>query len=181
LYGKNNVIFVAVFVKPAFKLISTILLLVLTLAPVIYPFALQLHQRSIQHRMKERLEDGMLHTITLAKTELRWVKPGKEIVLGENMFDIKTITDQGNGILLITGIYDYEETIVVGAMQKKQHDDNTNGNKQLVQVFQLMQALPDEEPGEGLTPPLLSSSWHCVHEDALPSPFKNILTPPPQA
>ena len=166
--------------KPGLKLISTILLLVLVMEPVIYPFALQMRQRSIQHKMKERLEDGMLHSITLAKSELRWVKPGKEIVLGENMFDIKTMIDQGNGILLITGIYDYEETAVVGHMKKKQQDDNTNGNKQLIQVFLLMQALPEDELGEGLTPLLISSNRHCVDEDALPSPFKNILTPPPQ-
>jgi len=123
----------------------------------------------------------MLHTIIIAKTDLRWVKPGKEIVLGENMFDIKTMIDQGDGTLLVTGIYDFEETLLLGHMKKSQNDDNANSNKQLVLLFQLMQALPGDEPEQDIPVQLISRNRYCVDVDALLCPFKNILTPPPRA
>lgn len=167
--------------KPILKLISTILLLVLVLEPVISPFVLQLHQLSVQHKMKERLEEEMLHTIIIAKTDLRWVKPGKEIVLGENMFDIKTMTDRGNGTLLITGIYDFEETLLVDHIKKSQQDDTANSNKQLVLLFHLIQALPGDEPEQAIPVQFISRNRYCTGEDALVSPFRNILTPPPRA
>jgi hypothetical protein len=179
-YEKNNAIFVPDFVNQGLKKISTILLLALTFAPAICPFVLQSQQRSIQHKMKERLEEDMLHTVTMAKAEMHWVKPGKEILLGGEMFDVKDITEQGNGIVVVTGLYDFEETLLVGQMKKKQQDDNTNGNKQLGQAFQLLQAMPEDLLGDSLTPQLISCSWSSLKDDDLSSPFKNILTPPPQ-
>lgn len=122
----------------------------------------------------------MLHTVTLAKAELRWVKPGKEILLEGEMFDIKNITEQGNGLVVVTGLYDFEETLLVGQMQKKQQDDNTKGNKQLGQAFQLIQAMPEDLLGEGFPSQLISCNGACLKDDDLSSPFKNILTPPPQ-
>ena len=167
--------------KPVLKLISTILLLVLVLEPVISPIVLQLHQLSVQHKMKERLEEEMLHTIIIAKTDLRWVKPGKEIILGENMFDIKTMTDLGNGTLRIAGIYDFEETLLLGQMKKSQQDDTANSNTQLVLLFHLMQALPGDQPEQDIPVQLISLNRYYTGEDALLFPFKNILTPPPRS
>lgn len=166
-------------VRPVAKLISTILLLVLTAVPVIYLFVFQAHQRSIRHQMEERLEDGMLHTMTIPKNELRWVKPGKEIIVGENMFDIKSITDQGNGILLVTGIYDYEESSLVLHMKKSQEEENSKGNK-LVQLIQLMVTIPEPDPNDNLFLSQINNDWSHKYTPGLSSPFTNILTPPPQ-
>jgi hypothetical protein len=167
-------------VRPVVKLISTILLLVLTAVPVTYLFVFQAHQHSIRQRMEERLENEMLHTLVIPKNELRWVKPGKEIILGENMFDIKTMTDQGNGMLLVTGIYDYEETSLVLQMNKSQDQENSKGNK-LVQLVQLMVTIPAPDPNEHFFFSRSLNDWSQKNTPGLSSSFKNILTPPPQA
>ena len=163
----------------AAKLISTILLLVLTTVPVSYLFIFHAHQRRIRHEMKDRLEHEMLHTVTIPKSELRWVKPGKEIALGENLFDIKTLTELHNGMVRLTGIYDFEETFVVKQMKKTQDDDAAKGNK-LMQIMQLLQSSPGTIYDEVYCYGQSLSEWFIINDARLSSPFRSILTPPPQ-
>lgn len=59
--------------------------------------------------MKEKLETGFLHTITLNEKDIVWVKKNKEIRIGNSLFDIKSIIKVKNKIL-VTGLYDHEES-----------------------------------------------------------------------
>lgn len=163
------------------KKIITGLLLAIVLAPLSYHFIFQAKQQSIQHRMKEQLEEKMLHSLVLSKDDLHWVKPGKEIVVEDKMFDIKTIEYRENNTVFITGLFDHEETLLVRQMKKDLEEENTTNNRQLVQIFQLMQALPDAQPEQQDSPGLLVAQQHFFNEALLPSPYKMILTPPPQS
>jgi len=150
-------------------------------APVIFPFLLQSRQRSIQHQMKERLEESILHTITVAEHDLRWVKEGKEIALGNKLFDVKTIASGSNGNFILTGLFDDEETMLLNQMKKKQQEEESNGNKQLTQLFHLLQVLPDNWQVDGLTLLPAADVQPVTDICILPSPVQNIPTPPPQA
>ncbi len=121
----------------------------------------------------------MLHTVLIPKNELRWVKPGKEIIVDEKMFDVKSITETDNGFYRVTGLYDYEETSLKGLMKKRKQDADENGNKQLVQLLQLMQTTVDETSVCAAADSFIKI-FPFLSPGILPSPFTSILTPPPQ-
>ena len=163
------------------KKLITLLLLAVMLAPLTYNFFFQANQQHIQHRMKKQLEENRLHHLVLSKHDLHWVKPGREILVEDKMFDIKTIEYRENNTVFITGLFDHEETLLVRQMQKDFEKENSRNNRQLVQFFQLLQALPDAQPDQYQIPELLLSHRYFFNPTLLPSPYKLILTPPPQS
>lgn len=161
--------------------IATLFLLVLALAPVFYSLQFNIRQQNIRRRMKEQLEEKMLHTVLLNTRDIKWVRPGKEIMMNDRMFDVKSIAYNPDGSVTVTGLFDEEETVLVQQLQKQQEDNNTQGNQQLVKLFQQFLTLP-EEAREGTD--IVVRAGKPLFPDphaALASTFKDILTPPPQA
>lgn len=167
--------------NPLLKKITTFLLLAMLLAPLSYTYIFQAKQANVQRKMKKQLQGNMLHSMVIAEEDLRWVKPGKEILVGEKMFDIKTIEYRADGTVYITGLFDHEESFLYAQLKKNRKEETNRNNQQLVQLFQLMQALPDNHPEQDhFTLPLVLQ-MPADTENQLPSPFQSILTPPPQS
>ncbi|MEQ1676705.1 MAG: hypothetical protein ABL876_08395 [Chitinophagaceae bacterium] len=129
--------------------------------------------------MKEQLEKKLLLTITVNKEDVQWVKSGKEILLGNRMFDIKSY-ELRDGYYTFTGLYDDDETLLLQQLRDSQQKEKKTGNKYLVQLFQLLQT-----PCESLQPYIISSSpdgmlQYYSDRSRLPSLYSTILTPPPQ-
>lgn len=84
----------------------------LFIAALTAPFAAQIlvHQKIKNNRqlMEERMQQEPLVQLSIPVHELQWVKPGKEIRVGNRLFDIKKIHITGQTALL-TGLYDEEE------------------------------------------------------------------------
>jgi hypothetical protein len=184
--GKNIAIF-APFgteyenVRKGNKKIATIFLLVLALAPVFYVLAVHTRQYTIRQRMKHELEEKMLHTITLKSSEIHWIREGKEIAIEKKLFDVKSIAYKENGMAVLTGLFDEEETDLVQQLQKNQKENNSQGSKQLAQLFQLMLVMPEFPHENNSLSILLSSTRFPVIESDPVAAFKTIPTPPPQA
>jgi hypothetical protein len=66
----------------------------------------------VRHRLEERFEQQKAVNLVLAESDLIWVKPGREILVNGEMFDIKTIR-YAKGQAQITGIFDQEETEIM--------------------------------------------------------------------
>ncbi|MFZ9388942.1 MAG: hypothetical protein ACO25B_13805 [Chitinophagaceae bacterium] len=160
--------------------IGSAFLLALVLAPLFYTFILQAKQLSIQHRMKYRIERSLLHSIVLKKDELHWVKPGKEIRVGEKLFDIKTMQDSDHGMVLVTGLFDNEETFIYQAMKRSRENDTKRNNHLVIQLLQTQQALPETQQEPTALTGILRGQKTIFNTPSLPSPFKGIRTPPPQ-
>ena len=71
-------------------------MLALSIMPLLFSFYFIIHQKVIHHRMEEKLERSFLQTIKLKKEDLVWVKKGKEILVGNHLFDIKSIAEKHN-------------------------------------------------------------------------------------
>jgi len=127
--------------------------------------------------MKEKLETSLLQTITLNEKEVVWMDD-HEIWVNEHMFDIQTKKLE-NGIYTFTGLYDEEETNLV-----KKHKDTTEKNNEenqlLSSLFQLLQSAFIEDEANSLNTDLITEYRPLILHN-MPSPFINILTPPPQA
>lgn len=161
--------------------IAAVWLLVLILAPLSYPFIFRAKQQAIHHKMKERLEEKILHTVILAANNIHWVRPGKEILVGGRMFDIKQTKILPDGSSQFKGLFDDEETMLTKQLLEKQREDNTKDNKQIVQLFQLTLGLPESTPEHSSDQLSLARYQPARDMSLLPSPCKDILTPPPQS
>ena len=132
----------------------------------------------IRYEMKEKLEKEFLHTITVPREEVTWVKYNKEIIVRDKLFDVNSFSEKG-GLYFFVGLFDTEETALNDFLEKD--TDDKNENELLGQLFQCLQSPcinisldPGIMAGQNNTyffPILLHISF----------PFINTPTPPPQA
>jgi hypothetical protein len=146
------------------------------------PFAFSLlfiiRQEIVQHEMKEKLERQSLHTITLAGGDVRWINK-KEIWVNGKMFDVKSFSINA-GQYEFTGLFDEEETILAGQLKNKANKNNEAANNLLTHLFQWLQTVYSDNAITLFSAEKSAGLRRCFFSPALISPFKTILTPPPQ-
>jgi len=164
--------------KHIIRKIFAAFLLLISCLPVLFTLFFLFKQQSIRHKMKEKLEKEFLHTITVPKEEIMWEEFNKEIKVEDKLFDVKSFSEK-NGSYIFLGLFDNEETALNNLLEKD--TDDKNENELLAQLFQCLQS------------PCISLSFDsCIITDHnkisyfpillyIPSPFRNIPTPPPQA
>jgi len=158
--------------------ISAFFLLLTSCMPVLFTLFFLVKQQIIRHEMKEKLEQESLHTITVPKNEVVWVKYNKEIIVEDKMFDVHSFSEK-DGLYLFLGLYDAEETALNEFLEKD--TDNKSENELLNELFQCLQS-----PGinSSFDHVLISTQNNpCSFPILLhiSTPFINIPTPPPQA
>lgn len=160
--------------------ITAVFLLVIILAPLSYHFIFQARQQQIRHHMKEELEHARLQELVLPAASLQWVKPGKEILVDHELFDVKSIRYDNKGMAHIRGLFDEAETALVKEIQKDFDQQNRNGSRQIISLFKTIQSLP--ESGQFvLTAPAPVTMRMQVHgTDHLPHSDLQLHTPPPR-
>ena len=165
--------------KNPFNKILSFALLLTACMPVVFTLFFFLKQQAIRHTMKEKLEQGFLHTITIPAENVVWVKYKKEISIGNKLFDVKSFSIENNQYVF-TGLFDEDETALNNYFEKSIDHKNERGNQLLVQLFQWLQSACPDSPADF---PLITEGTH-IHCNLIPSyipfPVKIILTPPPQ-
>lgn len=147
--------------------------------PLLFVIFFAIKQQVIRHQMKERMEEQVLHTITLSDNQVHWAKEGKEIWLQGKLFDIKS-TEHKNGMTTFQGLYDEEETSLTQNFNQAWKKNSSEQNQLLAQIFQCLNSIYFK-PAADI--PVLPESQHNL--SFFPSPrlltqFRTILTPPPQ-
>lgn len=84
--------------------------------PLFLIVVLQLWQFHLQKEAEEKLEEGFLQTIVVSKDELTWERKNKEANINGRLFDVKFFSVE-NGKLVLTGLFDEEETAVKKLLQ----------------------------------------------------------------
>jgi hypothetical protein len=101
------------------------------------PFASQLfiHLKISANRneMLRKMEKETLVHFSIPVANLHWIKPGKEIMIGNRMFDIKKITIHGN-MAAVTGLFDDVEKKLNGRLADHQKKNQSLDNL-LSQIF----------------------------------------------
>jgi hypothetical protein len=165
--------------KIATKKISALLFILLGFTPLLFIIYTSIKQQEIRHNMKRQLEIKMLHTITLEKNDVYWLKDGKEIIINGRMFDVKSFQPAGDGKIIFSGLYDDDETALADQVRKNQQTENNSGGKILAQLFQLLQASFNNALTEVFIPSLNNNHFTDI-EQSLVSQYITILSPPPQ-
>lgn len=108
---------------------TAFLFLLIFLAPVLLWSYLKTEQYMIRHAMEEQLEQQHLDTLRIAEKDLVWYKKGKEVLIGQRLFDVKQLTREGQTVVL-TGLFDENETRVKNKMsqlaKQQQQDDRSS-------------------------------------------------------
>jgi Ca2+/Na+ antiporter len=102
-------------------------LLLLVLLPMAFCVYFLQQQHSIKEKMEQELEKSSLTTLTIFKSDVQWVELGKELIVDGEMFDVKSVT-QKNDSLVIKGIFDTAEKALkqeLASVLDKQKNTNT--------------------------------------------------------
>ena len=161
--------------------ITAFILLVPVLMPVIFSCTFHIQQQLIQHKMKRRLENDLLHSLTIYKKNIRWSRPGKELIVNGHYFDVKKISENKDNTVTIQGIYDDEETLLFKQLKETTQRSRNSNQKILAQLFQFISGLNDNQFNEQefFTPATML--YRCFAEIIPPAAFTGNHTPPPRA
>jgi hypothetical protein len=128
--------------------------------------------------MRKELRKGNLITVVATQDEFYWLEQGKELMLNGRAFDVSSYRYE-KGVYVFTGLYDDVETELMCRKQKKQEQENTDGNKILVFLFELFQAY-QETFEEATCTMVLPTGKFRLYSSALSSAFYDITIPPPK-
>jgi hypothetical protein len=117
------------------KIMAFSLLLLVAMPLLIFSF-LQLKQLYIQHQMEERLELASLKTIELSYNSFTWIKNGKEILINNKLFDVKSFTKKENSIVF-TGLYDNDEDSIQKSIEHLAQHEKNDGNPIKLSILKL--------------------------------------------
>jgi len=161
------------------KKIAAFFLLLIGAMPILFTLLFLIRQQMIRYNMREKLEEQLLCTIILTNSEVDWVKNNKEIRVNNKLFDIKSFTVK-NGHYVFTGLFDEDETALNKTFNNDLNEKDEQENQSLVELSQLLQSLYSGDPSDVLA--INNELQKHAHPILLyiPSPIKNILTPPPQ-
>lgn len=160
--------------------ITAILLLVPVLMPVIFSCAFHIQQQLIQHKMKRRLENDLLHSLTINKKNIRWSRPGKELMMNGHYFDVKKINDNKDGTITVKGIYDDEETLLFQHLKEATQRSRNNHHKIFTQLFQFVSGLGNSQYSERAFTTIAALQYPGFAEMIPPAAFTGNHTPPPR-
>jgi predicted RNA-binding protein with PUA domain len=160
------------------KIISFVMML-LVAAPFIIFSVYTIKQKIIQVQMQQALEQGMLQTITLNKADVHWEEEGEEIIIDGALFDVKSYSIIKDKIV-VTGLYDKQETVLKNKVEKLQHQKNNseNNNDNLVLKFMFTVALLPKQTSLHFFS-TKSDTKFVSYSDAIVFQTCNIITPPP--
>ncbi|MBL0234439.1 MAG: hypothetical protein IPQ08_12325 [Chitinophagaceae bacterium] len=162
------------------KNIISFLLLVILASPFIYTQVMEYQRNRTRVEMKERMKQELLSQVTLPANQIHWYSEGKEILIGEDLFDVVSQVILPDGQIRFTGLFDSRETTLNDQLNKLQQDRDQKKSRQLAQYFNDWQATPPstEEP---LLLIILTKEYFVSPEMETAAAYSSILKPPPQA
>ena len=132
--------------------------------------------------MTEKLERLNLEKITIATKEIRWFEKGKEIIIHNTLFDVKTTVVKKDSTIFY-GLFDEKETLVknrVDLLVEQQNNQSTSNKLSITQlIFQLWYCVLDVynlSPPSGTT---LVVNTVTYREDLIEI-YASPLAPPPK-
>jgi hypothetical protein len=137
-------------------------------------------QQSVRNRMKERLEEEILHTISLADNEVHWTEKGEELIVQGRMFDVKSM-EHLNGRVILHGLFDDEETALNRSFNENWKKRSSHQRQLLAQLFQCLRGFYYHSIPDLLLQLHKQQYLTLLSSPKLMSQFKLILTPPPRA
>jgi hypothetical protein len=147
------------------------------LLPLLAIAILQAGQAYIKSTRDERLEKEKPVQVVLSAKEVVWEEEGKELWVGDRMFDVSTYTVT-NGQYYLTGVYDDHETAVAGTLL---HTIFSKNGTDLLRLLLLLQCFTCSFAFiQLLRNDFIKTMQHSFYVLFFPSPLHLVLGPPPR-
>lgn len=150
------------------------------------PFTMSIYfvaqQQVIHVNVARQFKVQPLETISIHKTKVAWVREGKELLLNDKLFDVKSFSEAGD-YLKVTGLFDAKEDELNDQVLKSEQDKSpanpTCNNLLFSFLFQpLFSNLNSIHlSNSGL---LTSNNYNISNDENLYSIYRNITSPPPK-
>lgn len=162
------------------KKLAIIFLLLLVCMPLLFSFYTIVSKILIAHAMVEKLETENLEKVTVDAASVVWLEEGKELLIGDEPFDVKQVLWHGDKIT-VWGLYDLQEKALKKTVAKYLREkDRTNSSRNAVLL--LFFPFSCNTATVIVTCPFLLSikqTWH-YHDDDILCRCSDIITPPPR-
>lgn len=116
------------------KIVAFLFLLMVAI-PLFLSVKFILEENLIQQEVEEKMNSFVLQSVNIGKTDIAWVRNGKEILIGDKYFDVRDIETSGD-VLILTGYFDTEETNLLAAFTNyTEHQNRGNPLNELAFKF----------------------------------------------
>jgi hypothetical protein len=164
-------------VKQQRQLYASIFFGTVLLLPLLAITILQAGQVYIKSTRDERLEKEKQVQVVLPAKEVVWEEEGKELWVGDRMFDVSTYTVT-NGQYYLTGVYDDHETAVAGTLL---HAIFSKNGADLLRLLLLLQCFTCCLAFiQLLRNDFIKNRQYSLYVFFLASPLHLVLGPPPR-
>ena len=159
------------------------LLLSLSMMPALFGAFILLQEIFIRHAMLERMEYASLKSIRLQADKIKWHRQDSEIILDGRLFDVKTITRNGN-VICLSGLFDDEETSLRDKVMHLYEEENQGKSKILVihtfftqPALEIRQVSFHDSDITSIQTPLFFSANAAKPKSA----YLKLISPPPES
>jgi hypothetical protein len=153
--------------------------MVLVASPLVFSIFLQLQTIAVRREMKQnlkKLEREQLVTLHLKPSEINWYKAGKELEIGNELFDVKTITSTDDGYI-VTGLFDKKEKKLKKGLERLASKNQKQKTEKLLSFLQLIYHPPSRiSIGQFCNYP--KTSYAHFSDNILFTSFPVIIPPP---
>jgi hypothetical protein len=157
------------------KIWSLGLMMALLLPSALY-WQYNLHLQHHQHEMEEKMELAMLTTLHIPVAKLHWEKPGKELKIGETLFDVKQLEIK-EGIAVVKGLYDDQEKELHRWAEQQTGKHQKQGSIPHFPVW-ISQTIKSELDKPGFA--MVNSEFRVFHSGFYKHKYSGIQIPPPK-
>ena len=161
------------------KKISSFTFLAITALPYLLFSFFLMKQQYIKWEKRKELQKKPLETIVIAAADVVWFEKGKEIILNNRLFDVASIRQEGES-LVIKGIYDGDETHLLKKMHGLSRKQQRKTQESQTFLAWLLTGFHESEAPSALT--LDSDKLNHQEKPTLSvcTTFLPIHSPPPQ-
>jgi hypothetical protein len=137
----------------------------------------------IRVTMMEKMEKNELQTISIPTDQIRWFKKNHELMIDGKMFDVKSISKQGD-TSIITGLFDDDDTELHEALAGMHEQKNKGQNNALLLYQVCLGIIAVNDPF--INQPI-AANFECIkisfaqYEDNILQSYLPIFSPPPKS
>jgi hypothetical protein len=165
---------------------KTIAIFALCLAAVLPMFLSGLYiggRILIRITMMGKMEKDELQTISIPTDQIQWFKKNHELMIDGKMFDVKSISEQGD-ISMITGLFDDDDTELHEALAGM-HEQKNKGHNNALLLYQVCLGIIAEHAP--FINQFISANFGCIkisfaeYKDNILQSYLPIFSPPPDS
>jgi hypothetical protein len=160
------------------KNISVLLMLLLTL-PMLVSLCIEVKIKWVQHEVLEKMEQTHLHVIKVDSNQVQWKIKNKELIIGDQLFDVKYAVYEG-GKINFYGLFDREEARLENIIEKNMSGNESSKEiKKITRFLLQLQFLKTHTTQCFVEPESKQLDFIAKKIGIAPNPFLNIITLPP--